>query len=298
MSQSGQKDSVDPAELAILEDAEQYAEKYLVDPFDLQWFGNLKQQARFGYSALADERSNLLDGARVLEVGGGPFLLATLFAAKGYDVTVIEPRGQGFEQLFRIQEAVMSFCRHAGIRFEVIDATIEEFRPSGQTFDLAFSVNVFEHIDDIESGLENTMSVLSPGGTARILCNNCNFPYEPHYGIPIIWNKAMTERLFANTIHSIDEKLRRHGLWESLNFISVSRLRTLARRKGYELSFDRTISSTMFERFRTDPTLRQRHSKVAFLVHAFMSLGLHKALTWLPARLHPYMSVRISRVRI
>ena len=49
------------------------------------------------------------------------------------------------------------------------------------------------------------------------MCPNYDFPYEPHFVIPIIINKKFTKFFFKNKINNHEKKTNEIGLWEGLN---------------------------------------------------------------------------------
>jgi hypothetical protein len=118
----------DKTPIEALDALEAFAATALDDEFDRTWLRSLRQQAAFGYRRLTGEVGSLETGAVLLEVGGGPYVLSMLFAAQGFRVVTLEPRGLGFEQLYRIQDMVLSFCEREGIRFRILDQKIEDFR--------------------------------------------------------------------------------------------------------------------------------------------------------------------------
>ena len=286
-------DVTDPI-LDLLEEVEAYAATALEQEFDRNWLRSLRQQAAFGYRRLDLELAELKPRARLLEIGGGPFLLAMLLAARGFSVHVLEPKGTGFEQLYRIQDMVLSFCAHKGIQFEVIDQKVEEFS-SNDRFDLAYSVNVFEHLDDIEKALSSVVAVLSNNGVLRILCANYSFPYEPHFGVPIVVNKKTTQALFSSRIDKKETAKRSPGLWQSLNFISVPMLRRLCAQHGWNVDFDRSATVDILKRFQFDESLRQRHAPLAPLVDLALKVGIGRVISALPSATQPYLDARIIR---
>lgn len=285
---------VDKSPQALLDALEAFAATSLEQEFDRAWLRSLRQQAEFGYRRLSEDVLALGTEAELLEIGGGPFLLSMLFAAKGFRVVTLEPRGLGFEQLRRIQDTVLSFCAQEGIEFRVLDRKIEEF-DQNDAFDFAYSVNVFEHIDDVEAGLRNSVSALCGTGVLRVLCANYNFPYEPHFGIPIVLDKKTTQALFARKIENRELKKKSEGLWRSLNFISVRMLRRICARHGWRVAFDPSTTLDILRRFQFDESLRQRHAPLAPFVDVALKIGVGRLLTCLPAVIHPYMDARITK---
>lgn len=91
-------------------------------------------------------KQKLVDQARVLEVGGGNGLLAGRLAEMGFDVISIdpEPREPSF---FPVRKG---------------DCAKLEFEDG--SFDVIFSSNVLEHVDDLGAALAEMRRVLKEGG--------------------------------------------------------------------------------------------------------------------------------------
>lgn len=85
-------------------------------------------------------------GAKVLEVGGGDGYLAKKLAEMGFDVVSIDPEPR--------EPACFPVAKGDSMRLEF---------PDGQ-FDLIFSSNVLEHIEDLATALQEMKRVLKAGG--------------------------------------------------------------------------------------------------------------------------------------
>eukprot|EP00494_Astrolonche_serrata_P011852 UN11950 len=70
-----------------------------------------------------------------------------------------------------------------------------------------------EHVDDVDQVIRNVADSLRHGGTYRFTCPNYFFPYEPHFNIPTLLSKNLTEKLlpkkFTRTNRSLT--LLAHG---------------------------------------------------------------------------------------
>lgn len=87
-------------------------------------------------------------GYRMLDFGAGAGTQAVDFRRLGYDVTCVE-----------LDDTLRARLCQAGF---VTVATIAELE--GQIFDLAYTMNVLEHIDDELGALRNLHRVIAPGG--------------------------------------------------------------------------------------------------------------------------------------
>jgi SAM-dependent methyltransferase len=90
-------------------------------------------------------------GARVLEIGAGTGWQARRLAAAGFDVTAIDVADSNYRRA-----RVWPIIDYDGRRIPAEDAS----------FDVVFSSNVLEHVDDVRCFLPETARVLRPGGRA------------------------------------------------------------------------------------------------------------------------------------
>lgn len=91
-------------------------------------------------------KQKLVDQARVLEVGGGNGLLAGRLAEMGFDVISIDPEPR--------EPSYFPVARGDCTRLEFEDGA----------FDVIFSSNVLEHVDDLGAALAEMRRVLKEGG--------------------------------------------------------------------------------------------------------------------------------------
>jgi 2-polyprenyl-3-methyl-5-hydroxy-6-metoxy-1,4-benzoquinol methylase len=163
------------------------------------YFDIYANEARFGLSVIKDDLSNLAHGAEIMEIGAGILLLSGYLAQKGFRVHALEPIGEGFSLLRTLQSAVLRHYENNGVQLKLIESAIENISDK-ERFDYVFSINVFEHIGNIERGLVNSYLSLRVGGVLRVYCPNYLFPYEPHFNIPTLVSKRLTEFVFKGWI--------------------------------------------------------------------------------------------------
>lgn len=260
------------------------------DEFERQ----IREEADFGMNEISSEIIDLHggDGKTILEVGCGTGLLLARMAETfpEHQFHGLEPIGPGFDAFTDSLEKILGSSE----TIELIRAGAEDFETECR-FDLIYSVNVFEHLEDWRRGIENCVSHLSPGGRIVFVCPNYDFPYEPHFSIPIIWNKKVTRRVFRKKIDRYHEKVGNEGPWQSLNFIKASEVKRHAKVHGYKVSFDRSIFGRMLERLTTQEGFSQRHGLLASIGKLAIRLGLAGVFNALPQFLQPYMKVTISK---
>ena len=102
----------------------------------------------------------------------------------------LDPHEKGFDDYEQISKKIPK-----SKNLTLFHDTLIEFKTKTK-FDLIFSFNVFEHLENQNNYIKRSNQLLSESGKGLILCPNYDFPYEPHFVIPIIFNKEMTYRIF------------------------------------------------------------------------------------------------------
>ena len=65
---------------------------------------------------------------------------------------------------------------------------------------------------------------LKENGKCVILCPNYSFPYESHFGVPVIFSKSLTFNIFQRYIKKFEQDNSSNGLWSSLNFVKLKQV--------------------------------------------------------------------------
>lgn len=248
-----------------------------------EFFAAMRQEAYFGYSETAPPSKHM----NILEIGAGGCLLSAMLSADGHTIHAVEPISGGFAKSERLLQAV------AGLNLPGLNihrCSIEDLEATTK-FDWVIAVNSFEHLPDWKAALTKTYDVLRPGGSAFVLCPNYAFPYESHYGIPIIGSKAITKHLFDRQIRSFDENNDSAGLWNSINMISLPAVRSYCWRAGIPLRTDREISVRMMERLVKDNNFAKRQAAIAPIVGTMKFLGVDRVVSIF----QPYMKLIIEK---
>ena len=234
----------------------------------------------------------LAERRRILEVGCGVGILTHFLQAQGFDVVGIEPGADGFGFMPVIRAAITDQIS-ASARADELLIGAEKLDPSehGQ-FDLIFSVNVMEHIMELEEAMKAMSDVLAPTGMMVHLCANYRFPYEPHLGIPIVPGAPkLTRYVFPAAIG------RQQRVWNNINFITASRADRLARRNGLRLRLEPGAMAQFFDRLRSDSMFRSRHPGLIGRLADSRLLGrtVSGMLRLIPAQLATPMIMTLSR---
>jgi len=254
-------------------------------------------EAAFGRCYIASDLERLEPGAKVLEVGAGSLLLSCQLVREGFEVTALEPTGTGFSHFAKLRDMVLERAAALGCLPRILNRTAEALAECS-SFDYAFSVNVMEHVDDVERVIVNVGNSLTFGASYRFTCPNYLFPYEPHFNIPTLFSKQLTKRILNNKILGCKKIPDPSGTWESLNWISVVQVRNIAARlPGLRLNFNRRLLVSTFERIATEKDFAERRSPIVCkIILLLVKYRLHQLLRFMPAMLQPIMDCRLQKI--
>jgi SAM-dependent methyltransferase len=253
-------------------------------------------EARFGASMIAPDVHHLPSGGRILEIGAGILLLSCHLQREGYAVTAVEPIGQGFSHFDRLRKIVLDYASEGGFAPALFTMPAEDLEFVSE-FDYAFSINVMEHVGDVAVVLRHVLAAIRPGGRHRFLCPNYLFPYEPHFNIPTLFSKALTERLLGKYIRSSQSVVDPEGTWASLNWISVSQVRRICCKElGVEPVFDCSVFYRFIQRALHDNDFqRRRGPMILSILQTLDRLGMTRLLLRIPVVCQPAMDCVIVR---
>lgn len=256
-----------------------------------------EQEARFGRAWLDDSLKELAPGSAILEVGAGIMLLSCQLCREGFEVTALEPIGEGFSSFVELQNAVLSFAHERGVAPKVLNVVVEGFASERQ-FAFAYSINVMEHVEDVPSALRSICGALAAHGRYRFTCPNYLFPYEPHFNIPTLFFKPLTARVFGNRISRnlhVDDP---EGVWRSLNWITVFQIKRAIRAlPDVSVRFERTMLRATLARLVIDERFAERRSAwMRRVIGWLVGTGFYHMAVLIPVFVQPIIDCTLRKV--
>jgi 2-polyprenyl-3-methyl-5-hydroxy-6-metoxy-1,4-benzoquinol methylase len=253
-------------------------------------------EARFGRKFIAPDLAQLPQEKRLLEVGAGSYLLSCQLVREGFDVAALEPVGEGFSHFHRLQEIVTQLATELNCMPRVVAVRGEDL-DERDSYNFAFSINVMEHVNDVEAVIDRVMRSLRGGGWYRFTCPNYSFPYEPHFNMPTLFSKQLTERWMARRIFESGVP-DAEGTWESLNWISVRQVqRFLRQRPEWGSEFDRHVLTKALERIANDREFAARRpALLRRCIGILVNTNLHRLASVVPQAMLPIINCRIEKL--
>ncbi len=253
-------------------------------------------EAIFGRQFIDGNLSSLAKNSKILEVGAGSLLLSIQLVREGYDVTSLEPVSVGFSHFAQMQLLVLEFAELHNIKPKLLNICAENLMEE-VVFDFAFSINVMEHVEDIDQTIKKVVTALKPGAYYRFTCPNYSFPYEPHFNIPTLFNKKLTEAVFKGKIYNNPTIADPTGLWKSLNWITTRQVKKIVRKLTYtELDFNKKILECTLQRLTNDAEFSSRRSPlINKIANVIVLFRFHKLLQFVPLAIQPIIDCTITR---
>lgn len=218
-----------------------------------------------------------LSDKKILEFGSGLGIASIVLNSNGYNITSFEPGGLGFEKNILVNKYIKE---HLNLEFNLV-SDIECIKDN--SFNLIFSNNVLEHIDNIEEVIYKLDSSLTKNGIMIHNVPNYIFPYEPHFGIfffPIFPKKMSI---------LISTKITNTDLWESINFINVFDIKSYAKKANAIVKFEKELMYKAINRIEVDKEFSKRHIKISKIVRVLRKIGVMNLVKILPIALNTPM---------
>ncbi len=246
------------------------------------------EEAEFGYEALKEDLLKA-KGQPILELGGGPMMLATFLAINDWNITSVEPRQPGFTMYARVRKITEKVLQQQRKKMAVLNGHAETVTLEQNTYGYAYCVNVMEHVEHPSAFLQAVQAALKPKGCLRALAANYTFPYDTHFGIPIIFTKQLTHKVFRRKTQAIETIRNEPHLWDSIFFITPRKVGTWCKALDMPLHFSANGFSTLLRTLLSKPQFSQRHPILSPVFRVLLRLGLLRVVRFLPATLNPYM---------
>jgi len=259
--------------------------------YDIEYLNFVVTDALFGYSQISkylkDKKIK-----RVCEVGSGTGILLNELQNKypKKKFVGIDPGESGYHNYRDTLTKIGK--KNKNISF--IKKNITSLN-TPKKFDLIFSINVFEHVKDQKKYINKTLSMLNKNGKIVIFSPNYDFPYEPHFVIPIIINKKITEFFFKDYLIRHEKKTKEIGLWKGLNISGKREIEKFLLKKKLKYFFDKSIKDQMFERVTKDKIFEKRQGLAAKLTKIFRFFFLDKLIFDILKIPFPYMELVIKK---
>lgn len=176
---------------------------------------------------------DITENHKVLEVGSGIGTSSVVLRALTQaDIVGIEPAYESYSLLIPCIEKFKEDNQH--LPYENINCYGENIPYPDESFDLIYSFDVFEHVQDPKAVFAQIYRLLKKGGKAFISTNNYDSFYEGHY------------RRFWNPFISVEKNKQNYikkGLspkfFEEINFITKKDIKKYVKEQGYKsISFD------------------------------------------------------------
>jgi hypothetical protein len=268
-----------------------------VAPQFLELFDIYAAEAKFGRSFIDSDLENLRPGAKILEVGAGSLLLSCQLMREGFDVTALEPVGAGFSHFDQMRCLVLLEAQDQGICPKILDFPAESLDVV-DCYEYAFSINVMEHVGNVSKVLEEVGRSLIINASYHFTCPNYIFPYEPHFNIPTLFSKRLTEKLLGWKIFSSRTVPDPVGTWSSLNWINVLQIKKYVRNfTALKVTFNCSMLASTLERISSDEQFANRRSfSMLKLLSFLINLRIHLLFRYIPESLQPIMDCRVVKL--
>jgi len=157
-----------------------------------------------------------------------------------------------------------------------------------------------KHVDNASIVIAKIVKSLKPGASYRFTSPNYLFPYEPHFNIPTLFSKQVTEKVLGKKIFGSQKVSDPSITWKSLNWINVIQVRKIVQlHPGLKVTFNRCLLVTTIERIASDPDFSSRRSSIVRRVLLILVRAqLHHLFRFIPAELQPIMDCTLKKATV
>jgi SAM-dependent methyltransferase len=250
-------------------------------------------EADFYYSVLKSDFQAIKKGSTVVEIGSGTGLLSMYIASLGYKVYSFEPQSSGFTDMLKMKE-ILKECWESDFPAATFinDYYSESYFKENEEIAYFLAVNVIEHIPNYGHLIQSVRKKMNSNSIFRIICPNYLIPYEPHFDIPIIFNKKSTLFFLRNKILSSDLS-NPLEFWNDLSWPTPSKVKKAVIDSRMSVVFSRQTTKSYLERPIMDDSFKQRKSKLTFQVIKLISKVLIPVLSFVPLTLTPLIDCKV-----
>ena len=234
------------------------------------------------------ERVGDLSGRKILEIGSGyGAMLAYGRLAMGLDIQGVEPSKRAYDGRYEIAQRLLA---ENDLPASVISEGVGESLPfPDASFDVVYSFQVLEHVQDPRRVLAEAWRVLRRGGI--LYCNAPNYRtfFEGHYNV--LWFPYWTKPLAKLYLRALG---RNPALVDHLNFLDEPSLRNwLEGICGFRIESDWGLADWA-KRMRAPAFSAYTSSKLVKLVRLGERLGAMRLLAALGERFKWQDTLRVS----
>lgn len=251
-------------------------------------------EADFYFSILKPDLKLFPMGSPVVEIGSGVGLLSFYIASLGYKVYSFEPESSGFTDMLKIKELIEDCWENEipDVKF-VNDYYSETYLLDNEKVEYFLAINVIEHIPDYANLIHSVRKKMGSDSIFRIICPNYLIPYEPHFDIPIFFNKKSTLKLLRGKI--LNSKIPNPiEFWNDLSWPTQSKLKRAAISSEMSAVFSRQTTKSYLERPFTDDSFSQRKNKLTFQIIKCVSKVLMRVLSFVPLKFMPMLDCKVK----
>ena len=228
---------------------------------------------------------------KILEIGGGIHLLSYYLDYLGYDIISLEPGGFG-TSIDKFRKKILS----QNPSDKLITQTLEEFR-TAKKFDFIFSINVLEHVRNINKHLLSATSKLKDKNSfLYIRCPNYSFPYESHFKVFFIpyFPELTLNKILKKKLIKIHGEKRYYNLINNINFNCTYKNIKALKLKS---SFENPIID-IFKRIENDFVFKKRilQNKKVYLIYRILNFKIIRKIfvKIFPKSINPYIILMIK----
>lgn len=249
-------------------------------------------EAEFFFTICRDQ-IEISGAGSVVDVGSGIGLFGRLLSTLGVRVTCLEPASEGFTDVVEMAEVIQLAWMPHSVEFDFRREELSDFVQHGLRGDFYTCINVIEHVPNYENLLREIIFEVGDSGHAFIVFPNYSFPYEPHFSIPTLGSKTLTEKFLSQSIEANLHHLQNPWqFWANLSWPTYREARRIVRSTGANYRFSRLTFLSYFSRLSDERFLARKGAGFRILrKFGLLSASLGAIL---PLRLLPVVDLRIN----